>query len=293
MITSMTAFAKAERTGDRFSLTIEIRTYNHKYLDIALKLPRGYDVLEEKVRAIIKKTVARGRVEVKIRVQQDAEATSAYTVNEPQAKAYFNALVQLKDLLGIEGDINLDNLVACNGLIVPVEDVLDLDTVWIDLEAGLNESLDALIAMRTREGAYIERDFVDRLNDIETNLTSIATAAADLPALYQQRLKDRIGVLTKGLVEIDDGRIAQEAAFLADRSDISEEIVRASSHIEQFRAIMAAPEPGGRKLNFLLQELNREVNTMGSKTGHTEMAHTIVTVKSELEKIREQVQNIE
>lgn len=293
MIRSMTAFAKAERAGDRFSVSVEMRTYNNKYLDIALKLPHGYDVLEERIRTIVQKSVARGRVEVKIRVQQDVGATSAYAVNEPQAQAYAGALAQLKDLLGLEGDITLDNLAACNGLIVPVEAEVDIEEIWIDIETALTEALESLVGMRTREGAFIERDFGERLDNIETMLTAIANAAADLPPLYQQRLKDRIAVLTKGLVEIDEGRIAQEAAFLADRSDISEEIVRARSHFEQFRSIMAAPEPGGRKLNFLLQELNREVNTMGSKAGHADIAHTIVTVKSELEKIREQVQNIE
>jgi uncharacterized protein (TIGR00255 family) len=147
--------------------------------------------------------------------------------------------------------------------------------------------------MRKKEGDFIARDFKERLDLIEKTLRQIKRESTDLPGLYQEKLKDRIAALTKNIVEVDPGRIAQEAAFLADRSDISEEIVRARSHLKQFRVIMRAAGPSGRKLNFLLQEFTREFNTMGAKAGNAVVSHMIVGVKTELEKLREQVQNVE
>lgn len=293
MIRSMTAFAKAEKNTTRCNVSVEIRTVNSKYLDIALKLPSGYDPLEDQVRTLINSQLERGRVDVRIRVQHEPDAVPALTVDESRAKAIFQALTALKETLEIDGDVRLSHMTNYNSLIVPVETEPDLDGVWPDIRDGVNEALTALIDMRAREGGFIAADFEKRLTAIEEMLDRIDAASSVLPAAYRDRLRERIATLTKGLVEIDEGRIAQEAAFLADRSDISEEIVRARSHLEQFKTIMTDPEPAGRKLNFLLQEMNREFNTMGAKAGNTEIAHTIVSVKSELEKIREQVQNIE
>jgi uncharacterized protein (TIGR00255 family) len=169
----------------------------------------------------------------------------------------------------------------------------DMDAVWPQLELCLKTAMADLDAMRRVEGDNMAHDFRQRLDAIETMLEQIGDQAAQLPEMVSQRLKERIDALTHGVVEIDPARIAQEAALLADRSDISEEIVRATSHIQQFRALMADDTPAGRPLNFLLQEFNREFNTMGSKSGQAAMSHIIVTVKSELEKMREQVQNVE
>jgi uncharacterized protein (TIGR00255 family) len=169
----------------------------------------------------------------------------------------------------------------------------DMDAVWPQLEPCLRTAMTDLDAMRRVEGDNMARDFRQRLDAIETMLEEIGDLAAQLPEMVRQRLKERIDALTHGVVEIDQTRIAQEAALLADRSDISEEIVRANSHIQQFRALMEDDTPAGRPLNFLLQEFNREFNTMGSKSGKATMSHIIVAVKSELEKLREQVQNVE
>ena len=165
-----------------------------------------------------------------------------------------------------------------------------------ELQSYLDENgmtVDDLNAMQQVEGDHLAADFAQRLELIEETVSTIESESEGLVERYRERLEERIAKLTGGMVEIDEGRIAQEAAFLADRSDIDEEIVRARSHVKQFREIMDGPEPGGRKLNFLLQEFNREFNTMGSKTGNTSVSHRIVAVKSELEKLREQVQNVE
>jgi uncharacterized protein (TIGR00255 family) len=199
----------------------------------------------------------------------------------------------LKDKFNINSEISIDLLVSGGGIIKPAEMGLDMEACWPVFEDCINEALDNLIAMRKKEGDFLEADISVRLNGIEERIDQIQKESSDLLSHYQQRLKDRIAALTKGIIEIDPDRIAQEAAFLADRSDISEEIVRVASHIKQFRTIMNSAEPAGRKLNFLMQELNREFNTMGSKTNNSNVSHIIVEVKSDLEKIREQLQNVE
>jgi uncharacterized protein (TIGR00255 family) len=178
-------------------------------------------------------------------------------------------------------------------MIRPVDMLDNTETVGEAVEVCLNQALADLDIMRCKEGEFIARDLFARLDLIEGGLAEIRDNSANLIERYQERLMDRIAVLTKETVDIDPTRLAQEAAYLADRSDISEEIVRAESHIDQFRQIMESTEAGGRKLNFLLQELHREFNTIGSKIGHAETAHRVVEVKAELEKIREQIQNVE
>jgi uncharacterized protein (TIGR00255 family) len=168
-----------------------------------------------------------------------------------------------------------------------------MDTCWPAVQTCMTAALDDLNAMRLREGAFIAKDFGRRLNLLEKLVADIADQAQGLVAQYQDRLRDRMKILTKDLVTLDEQRIAQEAALLADRSDISEELVRVRSHVAQFRDIMAGEAPAGRKLNFLLQEFNREFNTMGAKAGQADIAYRIVDARAEIEKLREQVQNVE
>jgi uncharacterized protein (TIGR00255 family) len=293
MLKSMTAYSKSEKTQEKLTVLVEIRSYNSRHLDIALRIPHGYLPLEEKIKTLISCKVSRGRIEVNLQVRDDSGEVYGFEINTPKARAYYDSLVQLKDKFNINSEISMDLLVSGVGIIKPAEMGLDMEVCWPVFEDCVNETLDNLIAMRKREGDFLEADIAARLDGIEESVDKIQKESRDLLYHYQQRLKDRIAALTKGIVEIDSDRIAQEAAFLADRSDISEEVVRAASHIKQFRAIMNSEEPAGRKLNFLMQELNREFNTMGSKTDKTNVAHIIVEVKSELEKIREQLQNVE
>ncbi|OEU67880.1 MAG: YicC family protein [Desulfobacterales bacterium PC51MH44] len=293
MLKSMTAYARSEKTGEELTVLVEIRSYNNRHLDIALRIPHAYLTLEEKIKGLIKNKVARGRIEVNLEIKDDSDEAYAFEVNMPKAGAYYESLVQLKEQLDIDTAISLDLLVGAGGVIKPVEIDRDMKACWSIVRDCINEAMNDLVAMRKQEGEFIGEDIAGRLDGIEKNVDQIEEESSDLLFHYQQRLKDRISVLTKGIVEIDPERIAQEAAFLADRSDISEEVVRARSHIKQFREIMNSTEPVGRKLNFLLQELNREVNTMGSKTEKANVSHMIVEVKSEFEKIREQLQNVE
>ena len=293
MIKSMTAYARTEQQRPPFTIRVEARSYNSRHLDVALKLTHGYEMLEERIKNQIGETVARGRVEIRVHIQDESEAGNQFEANLPRARAFHETLVDLNNALGIAGPVGLEMVLAGGGIIQTVEVEKDVDAVWRQMQPCLREVLSNLDAMRCTEGVNLKQDFTMRLAAIETMLEDIADQADQVPELYRQRLAERIEALTHGMVEIDQARIAQEAALLADRSDISEEIVRARSHIKQFRTLMDDDRPAGRPLNFLLQEFNREFNTMGAKSGKATMAHTIVAVKSELEKLREQIQNVE
>jgi uncharacterized protein (TIGR00255 family) len=293
MIKSMTGFASAAATAENIAVTVEMRTYNSRNLDLSLRVSPGDPGLEERIRALLSSRLVRGRVEVKIQVETTVDDAARVEVDMTRARALMAVLKRLQADLGLDGPPSLELLMACGGILKNAAPETDAERVWPTLEACLTQALGELDAMRGREGRYLAQDLAARLDRIEGALKEIAGTAAGLTVVFQERLRERIATLTQGFVEIDHTRLAQEAAFLAERSDISEELVRAESHIRQFRGIMAAAEAGGRKLNFLLQELNREFNTMGSKIGSADVAHAVVDVKSELEKIREQVQNVE
>jgi uncharacterized protein (TIGR00255 family) len=293
MMNSMTAFARAEKKTDNTAVNIEVRTYNSRYLDIVVRLPQQYLPLEEKIKSIISANVARGRVELKLQITDESREAVAFEVNRVKATAYHQALMQLRDELNIAAPIGLEQISAVGDIIKPVEVEQALDQTWQIIEPCLHQALADLNAMRAKEGAFIAGDIEKRINFISRSIVRIEQESTGLLHHYRDRLMARIAALTNGITEIDRDRIAQEAAILADRSDITEETVRAASHLKQFRAIMRADAPAGRKLNFLLQELNREFNTIGSKTEKSLVSHVVVDVKSELEKIREQVQNIE
>ena len=292
MIKSMTAFAEASHTVDNITCNVEIRTYNSRHLDVALYLPRAFSRLEDGVKKQVAGHVARGRVEIRVGLEEQAENTPLFQVDLPRAQGYFKALSALRDEFDLHGPVTLDHILEGRDMIQAAENKTDLDQVATVISQAVDMALGGLDTMRTTEGLNLAKDLLARVDDIESRLDIVETDAAALPELYRQRLMERIEILTAG-VEVDPVRLAQEAALLADKSDISEEIVRVRSHIQQFRDIVAADEPGGRKLNFLIQEFNREFNTMGSKSGKAALSHTIVVLKSELEKIREQIQNIE
>jgi len=293
MIKSMTGFASAAVTSGSWSLSVEIRTYNSRHLDMVLRLPPGYSDLEERVRALIAARLTRGRVEAKIHIEDTTTASGCVETDLARARAVWNALERVKTDLSLPDPVTLKLVLDAGGVLKAVQPEADLATAGSLLEGVLIRALEDLDGMRVTEGRALSFDLSLRLAAIEVALVEISRLAEGLPSAYRDRLRERLSVLVQGQVEIDPARIAQEAALLADRCDISEEIVRARSHLQQFRTIMDATEAGGRKLNFLLQELNREFNTMGSKIGNAAAAHEIVAVKTELEKIREQIQNVE
>jgi uncharacterized protein (TIGR00255 family) len=294
MICSMTAFAAKEISQGEMTVHSEIRSYNSRFLDIALKIPHGYQSLEERIKKLVGEKISRGRVEMKITIRNTSPDGGKFQINLPRARAYHQALTNLETELKLANTLTLDLILKAGDVILPCdEDEHIAETAWPVLEICLKDALDALNRMREKEGNFIAEDFAKRMDFLEDGLGKIEALSKGLPEIYQNRLKERIEALTRGVAGIDPVRIAQEAAILADKSDITEEITRAKSHILQFRSLMKDKEAAGRKLNFLLQEFNREFNTMGSKSGDAGLSHLIVDAKSEVEKIREQVQNIE
>lgn len=292
MILSMTAFSSTKLTVSPLSVNCEIRACNSKALDISLRITAGYAALEEKIKSLVSEMISRGRLDVLIQISETAVSPVAFEIDEPRAIAYYRVLTEIKERFSLQSCVSLE-MMAAAGIIKPSESEKNMDVAWAAIQPCTLAAVCELVVMRRQEGEYLASDLRARLDVIEKQLARIEMESEGLVAYYRERLIRRIQKITQGIVDIDPGRMAQEAAFLADRNDISEEIVRARSHMLQFRQIMEAPEPAGRKLNFLLQEMNREFNTMGSKTENESVSYCVVEVKTELEKIREQVQNIE
>ncbi len=293
MIKSMTAFSKGSHTCGTITADVTIRSYNSRHLDIAFYCPESCQVFEDNIKKIIAKTHDRGRIEIRLSVQDDAQDLDQFEVDGAKAISYYQALKKIKQDLNLSGDISVDNILTARNVIIPSKKEQDSKNLWKAIEPSVETASTHLDIMRKTEGENLLSDLTARMDYIEKNLALMEIDAAKIPPIYKQRLMDRISYLTSDTEGLDPVRIAQEAAILADKSDVSEEIVRLYSHIKQFRDILDSEEAGGRKLNFLIQEFNREFNTIGSKAGNASLSHKVVDLKSELEKIREQVQNIE
>jgi len=293
MLKSMTAFGRGEKQTKCMKISAEIRGVNHRFRDIVLRLPRPLLPLEEDVRTRIASSVSRGRIECVFQMEMLGEQPAAEVeLNVPLAKAYLEAFRDLNERFGLDAGISARELCAFKDVILarPVE--ADLEALRLEVDQVLGEALDSLEGMRKREGETIERDFADRLTEISGRLERVAERAPVVVEEYRVKLRDRVASLA-GDLELDENRLAQETAFFAGKSDITEEIVRLRSHIAQFQNYMGRGEPVGRRLDFLIQEMNREVNTISSKASDSAISSEAVEMKGELEKLREQVQNIE
>ncbi len=293
MIKSMTAFARAAHTAGTVTAEAVIRSYNSRSLDVAYHCPESCQALEEDIRKLIARAHTRGRIDIRLSVRDEAGDQALYDVDLPRAQSYCQALQTLCQALGLSGGITADHLLTARNLVVPRAAETDAGLLWQAVGPCVEAACHELDLMRQEEGRHLCADLGRRMDDIEDRVKRLEAEAGEMPGIYRQRLMDRLAVLTAGAEGIDPVRLAQEAAILADKSDVSEEITRLRSHISQFRDIMADGESAGRKLNFLIQEFNREFNTIGSKAGKATLSHQVVELKSELEKIREQVQNIE
>ncbi len=294
MIKSMTAYAEGSNTENMISAEVVIRSYNSRYLDIALHSPETCIQFEDKIKKLVKEKITRGRVEIRLSLKDESEDAIEFEPDLKRALAYLKALETLKNTLSLESEINLDHFLNIRDIIKPVNKQTDPVLLWSAVQGAMDEAIESLNTMREQEGQNLAEDLNSRLIFIENKLDIIQKQADIIPEIYRQKLTKRIAALTSDIESLDPVRLSQEAAILADKSDISEEIVRSRSHIKQFKEILKTEnESGGRKLNFLIQEFNREFNTMGAKAGKVELSHIIVDVKSELEKIREQIQNIE
>ena len=293
MIHSMTAFARAEKQAEDKTVSVEIRSVNHRFCEVAVRMPRPWISLEEKIKSLIRRTVSRGRVDVTVEIQSKGGSPQVYEADMALARNYYEAVREVHENLGLSAPIPIDSIIRLNGVINASSVQPNLESDWNLLEQALGQALETLSSMRGTEGAALYEDFHARLKKLEEYLEAISGMAASQPAAHMEKLRERLAALLDGAADLDPARLAQEAAFLADKSDITEEIVRARSHIAQFRDILDQEEPPGRSLNFLAQELHREFSTMGSKSSDAGLSHAVVAAKAEVEKIREQVQNVE
>ncbi len=294
MIKSMTAYGRGECRQDDSLYIVEIRSVNHRYRDIVLRMPKSILVLEKDLKSLISSRIRRGRIEVFIEMKNEGGAVPyELELNKPLAQSYFGIFDQMTKQFGLDQEIMLDSIFKMKDVIISKPAAIDLDATRQGIQEALTQALDPLDGMRCREGEAIEADFLLRLELLEQYLEGVEKRAPDLVAEYRSRLKANIDLMLKD-VAADEGRIAQEVAFIAEKSDITEEIVRIRSHLTQFREYLSMNEDTvGRRLDFLIQELNREVNTIGSKTSDSLAAINVVEMKAELEKLREQVQNVE
>ncbi len=289
----MTAFGRGEYQQGDTRYFAEIRALNNRHRDIILRIPKNHQPLEEGLRAIISARIRRGRIEVSFQIERGREEVP-YDVelNIPLLESYLRIFKQLASLSGLDQEIRLESLLQLKDVILIKPETGDIEEIQEGLHRVLFMSLDSLDEMRIKEGDAIEKDFIKRLNRLDSHVDNVQVRAPELNETYRKRLTEKVDNLING-VEIDQTRLAQEVAFLAERSDITEEIVRIKSHLKQFREYLSLGDAVGRRLDFLIQEINREVNTLGVKGSDTIISMTVVEMKAELEKLREQVQNVE
>ncbi len=289
---SMTAFGRGEFNSKATNWIIEIRSVNHRFCDIKIKIARKYLCLEEKIKKEINKQFSRGHVDVMVSQNGTGDEASKLSVNLPLAKEYHACLIKLQQELAISEPPSLQMVAEYNEIIVPQEQDEDMEIVWQEINQALGQAINANIKMRLDEGRSLKTDLNQRLDLFEATVLSIEQQIPELIAKKEATLKERLDNLLQG-VDIDPARLSQEVVIIADKSDVTEELVRLKSHIQQFRAFMELDEPIGRRLDFLMQEFLREINTLASKINDSQTTHKTVDLKNEVEKIREQVQNLE
>lgn len=293
MFKSMTAYGRGEYRMDDTLFIAEIRSFNNRYRDIVLRIPKNFQVLEKELRSIISSKISRGRVEVSIQMEEgDSETPYDLELNVPLVNSYLKIFHQLAEQFGLDQEVRVESLCQMKDVILVKPEEEDLEKVRPGFQEALMSALDSLELMRIKEGEAIEADFKGRLDLLEKYLNGVQERAPDVVEEYRNRLKDNVNRMLED-VAIDESRLAQEVAIFAERSDITEEIVRTRSHLNQFRDYISIDGPIGRKLDFLIQEINREVNTLGVKASDSVISKVVVEMKAELEKLREQVQNLE
>lgn len=292
MLKSMTGYGRQESLIEGKKILVEIRSVNQRFTDYNIRLPKHLGFLEEKVRCFASERITRGKVDIYISAENYEETDRDIRLNSALAESYVNALKQLRDEFDLRDDISVMGVARFNDIFKAERREEDQEKVWELVKEVMSDALDELVAMREREGERIEKDLVERIEYMKTLAAEIDARSPQTVVEYRERLYTKIKELLEDR-EIDEGRILTEVAIFADKIAVNEEIVRLGSHFEEFSNIINSGEPAGRKLDFLIQEINREVNTIGSKAQDMEIAKLVVTLKGEIEKLREQVQNIE
>ena len=294
MVKSMTGFGRNEYSDEKRNITVEIKSVNHRYCDINVRMPRRYSFAEEKVKSVVKQVARRGKIEVSIMVENIGDSDLNISLNTAIAKQYMDNLALLKETLGLADDIRLEYIASLPDVMKAIPDVEDEEEITRILCEAVAGAVDRHNEMRCIEGEKLAADILMRADLISENVNEIEKRAPQIIMEYRDKFKKRMAELLEGNLEVAEERILVEAALHADKINITEEIVRLRSHISQLKKIIAeSSQPDGKKLDFLIQEFNREANTIASKSNDTDTTNYALNVKSEIEKIREQVQNIE
>ena len=292
MVKSMTGYGRAVETVNGREFTVELRSVNNRYLDCTVKMPRAYIFAEDRMKARVQQAISRGKVDVFVTIDASAADVSVVTVNEPLARGYFQALTQLKSMFSLEGDVTPMTLAKLPDVLTVTKAEEDLETVAADICQVLDKALAAYNTMRAVEGRRLAEDIAGRLVTIETAVGRVEQQSPQTVAAYRERLEKKMREVLASTT-MDEGRILTEAAIFADKVAVDEETVRLRSHVAQLRSMLEAQRPTGKDMDFLMQEFNRECNTIGSKCNDLAVTQDVVAMKAEVEKIREQVQNIE
>ena len=292
MVKSMTGYGRAREMRNGRDITVEVRSVNNRYLDCTVKMPRAYIFAEDRMKARVQQAISRGKVDVFVTIDASAADAAVVAVNEPLARGYYDALTRLKTMFDLSGDITPEVLAKFPDVLAVTKAEEDVEAIAADICAVLDDALAAYNAMRAVEGEKLAADVAGRITTIEAVVGKVEERSPQTVAAYRQRLEAKMQEVLQSTT-IDESRILTEAAIFADKIAVDEETVRLRSHIAQLRAMLVSGEPVGRKLDFLIQEVNRECNTIGSKCNDLTIAQDVVNMKAEVEKIREQVQNME
>ena len=293
MIRSMTSFGRSSsEEGQRRVFTVEMKSVNSRYLDVNIRMPKTLISLEEEIRKMISNSLNRGKVDVFINLKNYNDGSGIPKVDINLAQGYLECLKEIEAKLGVKNDISVMQIARFPEVITVLEEEDKIDEVWQELKPLINDSLDMMIRMREVEGDKLKEDILSKISIIEELVSKVEEFADTIPKNFKIKLEERVKELL-GNVDIDESRIAMEVCMLADKATVDEEIIRLRSHINQVRETLNLKEPVGRKLDFIVQEKNRETNTIGSKSSDIQMTNIVIDIKNILEKIREQVQNIE
>lgn len=294
MIRSMTGFGRAQIAAEDYNITVEIRSVNHKYSEFYIRLPRTYSFLEEKVKALLATEISRGKVECSVQIESVADDSVVISVNEPLAAGYVNALADIAERFDLKNDLSALSLAKFSDVLSVTKAPVDEDELWEKVSVAVSQALNEFVGMRIAEGEKLKADVLSRANTILKNVEYIEKRSPETVKAYSEKLLERIKtVLGDNNVQIDEARILTEAAIYADKVAVAEETVRLRSHFDQLNSMLASNAAIGRKIDFLVQEMNREANTIGSKAQDVDIARHVIDIKAEIEKIREQIQNIE
>jgi uncharacterized protein (TIGR00255 family) len=291
LIKSMTGFGRGEFSQGTSTFSVDVRSVNHRYCDVSVRMPRPMSMMEEKVREFVSERISRGKVDVYINYSTFGQS-SQVKLDTSLAKAYVDSLNTLKEMFQIQDDISLSLLTRFSDIMSLETVEQDMEELWLILKEALEIAFNALIEMRKREGERLKNDLLEKIVDVRALVENMKEKSSGIVDEYKNKLYDRIKELIKE-IPIDENRLLTEVAIFADKTSIDEEIVRLESHMEQFRKALNSDGPVGKKLDFIIQEMNREVNTIGSKITDLEVLNNVISIKTEIEKIREQVQNIE